>query len=160
MPSPLLRGLSDSAKKAYPYILRGIREGKTANTLTTELRELGQGLRRQSLLDAVRVARGVLDSGQSIRARSLGAKVQESDLQETGLKQRRTYNFTVQARVYDAEADERFNKIISISSDRLLSRREIGEEARDILEGDEYGYGYEVTGVTILSGSFSRNTGV
>jgi len=62
-----LSGLSTAARANYRFIQQGVAQGLSAAQVNAALRlETGVGIRRQDLLQGMRVARGVITQGRNI----------------------------------------------------------------------------------------------
>jgi hypothetical protein len=142
---PLLDTLSAIARQAFPFIVRGVREGLSSNAIGRLLSESGFGIRRQTLLDLVRAQKGVQTAGAALRFLRQNAIPNPNRLPEALTTIRRAFSFTVEVRGRSLETDERVTQHVTVTTDRLLTRREIEELAGEAVEraGDRYGFEQE-----------------
>jgi hypothetical protein len=139
---PLLDSLSAIARQAFPIIQRGVREGLSANALGRVLAEGGLGIRRQTLLDIVRAEKGVQVAGAALRFLRETAIPNPLRLPEALTTIRRLYSFMVEVRGIAGDTGERISQFITVTSNTLLTKREIQELALEAVErgGERYDF--------------------
>lgn len=148
-----LETLSRAARTAYPAIQRGVREGLSSRRIDDALRkEFGSSIRRATLLDIMRREQSVVERSERLKFLGLDRRPSPASLAEALTKIRREYSFTVEVTGTMVSTGASLTQHITVTSDTLLTRREIEEAARDLVESDKDQYGVEVESVTITRG--------
>ena len=136
MAFPFLLGLSSRARRASPIIRRGVREGVSSRALTGILQKAGLGIRRQTLLDIMRLMEGEAAIGPVLSALGLNRRPNPLRLPPALTKIRRAFSFTVRARGLDADTGASVERFVTVTTDTLLTRGEIEALAEQALEGE------------------------
>lgn len=146
-----LGGLSRAARRALPFIEAAVARGVSSTALQSDLAAAGMGVRRQDLLQAMRVTRGqdaTANRLQNIR-RNLLPDPRRIPLAQTDI--RRNFSFTVRVDGTDPFTGERISKDITISSDTVLSRDDIAELVEDSIDLSNESTAIEPEDIIIVS---------
>lgn len=156
----LLDTLSRSARTAYPFIQRGVREGLSANSIQASLQAAGIGIRRQALLDVIRAESGAQLASSALRFAKPETFPNPARLGEALTKIRRQFSFTVEVRGTLGSTGEGFIQHVTVSTDRLLTRQAIEDAAQAMVEDEQERYGIDVGSVVLTGGLRSGSLGV
>lgn len=146
--------LTGGAKAALPYIIHGVTAGLSANRIGEALQEAGLGIRRASLLAAVRGVREAIVGGEIME----GLKAEE--LPPPGVFQgsltfmQRNYAYIVEVHGVNATTGAAEVRHITVSTDSILSGAALEEYVGDVLEAGFNSYqmemdSYDVTQVLV-----------
>lgn len=140
MAAPFLLGLSSRARRASPLIRRGVREGVSSRALTGILQRAGLGIRRQTLLDIMRLVEGEAAIAPVLSALGLNRRPNPLRLPPALTKIRRAFSFTVRASGTDTSTGVLREQFVTVTTDTLLTRGEIEDLAQQAIEreGDPY----------------------
>lgn len=152
MAAPFLLGLSSRARRASPLIRRGVREGVSSRALTGILQRAGLGIRRQTLLDIMRLMEGEAAIGPVLSALGLNRRPNPLRLPPALTKIRRAFSFTVRALGSDAATGVEREQFITVTSDTLLTRGEIEALAEQAIEDDLSRYKLTVSSFLLTGG--------
>lgn len=136
--------LTGGAKAALPYIIHGVTAGLSANKIGEALQEAGLGIRRASLLAAVRGVREAIVGGEIQE----GLKAEE--LPPPGVFRgsltfmQRNYAYIVEVHGTNATTGAQDIRHITISSDQILSAASLEEYVGDVLEAGFGSYQLEM----------------
>lgn len=134
MAAPFLASLSRTARMAYPIVQKGIAEGQSSREITRVLQDAGLGIRRQALLELIRLEKDVQVRGSQLRYMRPDAIPNPARLPEALTRLRRPFSFTVEVRGTRADTGEPWKQHVTITTDRLLSRgtlEDMGLEAAE-----------------------------
>lgn len=152
MAGSVLDGLSKTARAAYPFISSGVRQGLSANAIGRSLADAGLSIRRQALLDLVRLEKGATDYGKILRSLSRTARIDVGALPESITKIRRAYAYVLEVRGTTAGGGV-LTKHVTVSSDQPnLSASDLEAAAQEMGEGPNPSGGLTVTSVSIVRG--------
>ena len=152
MVAPFLLGLSPRARRASPIIRRGVREGVSSRALTGILQRAGLGIRRQTLLDIMRLVEGEAAIGPVLSALGLNRRPNPLRLPPALTKIRRAFSFTVRALGTDVDTGASIEKFVTVTSDTLLTRGEIEALASQAIETDTDRYKLVVSNILLTGG--------
>ncbi len=152
MVAPFLLGLSPRARRASPIIRRGVREGISSRALTGILQRAGLGIRRQTLLDIMRLVEGEAAIGPVLSALGLNRRPNPLRLPPALTKIRRAFSFTVRALGVDVETGVSREQFVTVTSDTLLTRGEIEALAEQAIETDRDRYQLRETQFQLTGG--------
>ena len=152
MPPPFLGTLSARARRAYPIIQRGVREGLSSQQIMGVLARGEGGIRRQSLLDIMRFERNIAVSGQGLRTMRRDFTPDPRRLPDALTKLRRPFSFQVKIRGFDLSTGEDITRFVNVSLDNPLTRAEIENIGLGFIEEDMERYGLAVTDVILDRG--------
>lgn len=140
MVAPFLLGLSPRARRASPIIKRGVREGVSSRALTGILQRAGLGIRRQTLLDLMRLAGEEAAIGPVLSALGINRRPNPLRLPPAITKIRRAFSFTVRALGTDVDTGASVEQFVTVTTDTLLTRGEIESLAEQAIEADRGRY--------------------
>ena len=140
MVAPFLSGLSLRARRASPIIRRGVREGVSSRALTGILQRAGLGIRRQTLLDIMRLAEGEAAIGPVLSALGVNRRPNPLRLPPALTKIRRAFSFTVRVSGLDVDTGASAERFVTVTTDTLLTRGEIETLASQAIEADRGRY--------------------
>jgi hypothetical protein len=154
-----LDSLTKNARAAYPFIQSGVRQGLSSNSIARALSSAGLPLRRQALLDLVRLEKGATDYGRILRSLSKGAPMNVEALPESVTRIRRAYAFVVEVRGTTAGGGV-LTKHVTVSTDNpALRPSDIEAAAAEMGEGPNPSGGVEVLSTSIVRGMRSGAAG-
>lgn len=159
MPAPFLATLTASARAAYPFIQRGVREGLSSRALERVIRAAGLAIRRQDLLTAMRLESGVQTQGSELRFLNQDHRPNPARLPIALTKIRRQYSFIVEVSGVNVSTGELTRRNVTVTSDSLLTRREIEAAAVDAVDSQGTRYGMRESSGTLTSGMQSGSFG-
>ena len=133
---PFLLKLSSRARRASPMIRRGVREGVSSRQMTRILQKAGLGLRRQTLLDIMRVMGEEAAIGPVLSALGVGRRPNPFRLPPAITKIRRAFSFTVRVQGLETDTGAPVERFVTVTSDTLLTRGEIEALAEQAIETD------------------------
>ena len=152
MPPPILSTLSAGARRAYPIIQGGVRQGLSANAIQRVLQAEGLGIRRQTLLTIIRAERGIETASIQLRTMRRDFIPDPRRLPDALTKLRRPFSFQVRIRGFDLSTGETIDRFVSVSLDDPLTRAEIENLGLSFIEEDMERYGIAVTSVLLDRG--------
>jgi hypothetical protein len=152
--------LSATARQAYPIIQRGVREGLSSRALDSLIREgLGSSIRRQTLLDIIRDVRNIFDVGAQLRFLNQESRPNPARLPEALTKIRREFSFTVEVRGIFGPTGLSTIQNVTITSDTLLTRREMEEAAIEAVEEGSDRYQLDIVSAIPIQGLRAGSSG-
>lgn len=160
MVAPFLLRLAPRARRASPIIRRGVREGISSRALTGILQRAGLGIRRQTLLDIMRLMEGEAAIGPVLSALGLNRRPNPLRLPPALTKIRRAFSFTVRVRGVDVETGATSESFVTVTTDTLLTRGEIEALAAQAIEVDQQRYQLVVSDLLLTGGVRSGLAGV
>lgn len=152
MVAPFLLGLSPRARRASPIIKRGVREGVSSRALARVLQASGLGIRRQTLLDLMRLAGEEAAIGPVLSALGINRRPNPLRLPPAITKIRRAFSFTVRVRGADIDSGALIEQFVTVTTDTLLTRGQIEAQARLAIEADRGRYPFGITDSLLTGG--------
>lgn len=149
MVASLTLSLSASARRALPFIERSVRTGMSSTALQSALAARGMGVRRTDLLDAIRHVRGVERRTNALASVRRDRKPDPSRIAIARTNIRRNFSFTVRVRGFDMVSGDLTERFVTITSDSVLSRQELEDAARAMLEEGVSNYPMDIKSVTL-----------
>jgi hypothetical protein len=149
-----------SARLAYPGIVRGVREGLSARAIGRALRAGGLTFADRFLFAAVRLERDVFAAGQVVSSLGDRQRPDPARLPEALHAIQRRYSFLVEVEGDSLSTGERIRQHVTISTDRLLTRREMEDAAIDAVESLPSEYGMEDVEATAIFGVKAGRQGI
>lgn len=143
--SPLTRAL-------WPSIYSGVAGGLSARTLGSVIRRAGGSISNEALFSLARKAREIVTYGQSLRFTRPGSIPDPFRLPTAATRTLREYAFTVEVRGTLLETGAGTKQHITISTNELMSRRELEELAAEIASSRTARYGVDVEESVLVSG--------
>lgn len=152
MAIPFLAGLSLRARRASPIIRRGVREGVSSRQLTSILQKAGLGIRRQTLLDIMRLVEGEAAIGPVLSALGINRRPNPLRLPPAITKIRRAFSFTVRVRGLETDTGAALEQFVTVTSDTLLTRGEIEALAEQAVERAVDRYNLSLSDTLLMGG--------
>ena len=152
MAVPFLLKLSPRARRASPMIRRGVREGVSSRQLMGVLQKAGLGIRRQVLLDMMRMMQGEAAIGPVLSALGIGRRPNPFRLPPALTKIRRAYSFTVRVLATEPDTGIGTERFVTVTTDTVLTRGEIEELAGQAIEADTNRYPVVYTDTLLVGG--------
>ncbi len=152
MAVPFLLRVSPRARRASPLIRRAVREGVSSRRLMDILQEAGLGIRRQTLLDLMRLEAERAVMGPVLSALRLDRMPNPMRLPPALTKIRRAYSFTVRVRGVDFDTGITVEQFVQVTTDQLLTRGEIESLANLAIEKDLDRYALTVSDLLLIGG--------
>jgi hypothetical protein len=161
MSLPILATLGRAARAAFPIIERGVNDGLSATAINNVIRDgMGQGIRRQTLLEIMRAVKGVEQTSSQLRFLAPDSMPNPSRLSVAITTIRRRYAFTVEIRGALVADGSPIKRNVTVSTDRLLTRSQIEDLAQSMVEDDSKGYGIDIDSAVIIKGVRAGESGV
>ncbi len=160
MAIPLLVGLTSAARVAYPLIKAGVARGMGANAIGRSLKAAKLGIRRQVLLDIVRAETGIQRAGAALRFVGLNKLPNIARLPHALHKTRRQFSFVVRVAGRALDTGLEIVQNISVSTDTVLTRRELQRIAEQAIEDNQNQYGLIIDSSLLISGIRAGEAGV
>lgn len=135
MAGPIPGGLSDSARRALPFVRQGVAGGMSGNALSSALSAAGAGVRRTELLDAIRMVRGEAEAADRLKFVRKDRRPDPARLPLSRTRMLREYGYVVELRGFDPQLGGSALRYATVSSSRLQTIAEI-EDAALALIGD------------------------
>jgi len=155
LPAAVLTRLPKSARLAYPFVKRAVSEGLSANAALKAWRESGGAIRRQTFLDLYRTVKGVEQAGARLRNLPLHSRPNPDRLPPAVHPILRRYSFEVRLRGVDSYTGETVERYITVSSNDLLTRREIELKAEEAVERFPENYPFILESALLVGGKRS-----
>lgn len=157
---PFLASLSPRERTAYPFIRQGVREGLSSRQILSVLQEhLGSGLRRQRLLDLMRLENIEQTTGATLRYLNRDAYPNPQRLPDALSKIRRNYSFDIEVRGTLLDTDEPYSRYVTVTTDALLTRGDLEAAAMEAVEVEAGRYGMAVDGALLVGGRRAGSQG-
>ena len=147
---PFLATLAKRARQVYPLVVRGVREGLSANSILESLQASGLGIRRQTLLDMSRRIRGVADAGSQLRFMRRNFIPDPRRIPEALTKMRRAFAFRVRVRGVQLETGEDLERFVTVSVNDPISRADAEAIAASMIADEPEFYKLAVTDVLMV----------
>ena len=128
-----LSGLSTATRANYRFIQQGVARGLSATQVNTALRlETGIGIRRQDLLQGMRVARGVQTQGRNIANVGLARRPSYERFPTFApVTSNKKYLVQYEVRWTDPVRGTSGTNYITVGTDERLTRGELDQAASD-----------------------------
>lgn len=117
----------------YQLILRGVREGLSANRILQTLREYGLGIRRQEGLNIIREIRGGVGRGESIKRVAPEFRLSTGHFQPTPHLRAARFMVVAEATVVHTIPNLPGELGIRVLFDTLVTRQQIDDVIRRII---------------------------
>lgn len=153
MALPFLARQSARARRASPLVRRGVREGVSSRQIMGILQKAGLGIRRQTLLDMMRLIEGEVAIGPVLSALGINRRPNPFRLPPAITKIRRAFSFTVRVRGLETDTGISSEQFIQVTTDTLLTRGEIEALAQQAIEADMNRYKLSVSDVLLIGGT-------
>ena len=137
-----------------------MREGVSSRSLTEILQKAGLGIRRQTLLDIMRLMEGEAAIGPVLSALGINRRPNPLRLPPALTKIRRAFSFTVRVLGVDVDTGATSESFVTVTTDTLLTRGEIEALAEQAIETDQDRYKLQVTSLLLTGGVRSGIAGV
>ena len=149
---PWLSTLPQSARMGYPMVQRAVREGLSSRRVSEALQAGGIGIRRQTLLDMMRLERGIQASGSLLShvPRNFAPNPQRLPLALHTLSN--AFSYTARVTGLLSATGQRFDQFVTVTSNKSLSPQSIEELAEDAATRAGTEYEMEVETVNIVRG--------
>ncbi len=152
MVAPFLLRVSSRARRASPMVRRGVREGISSRKIMGILQKAGLGMRRQVLLDMMRLMEGEAAIGPVLSALGINRFPNPMRLPPALTKIRRAYSFTVRVRGSVEDTGAPIEQFVQVTTDTLLTRGEIEALADQAIEADRGRYNLVVSDLLLVGG--------
>jgi len=131
-----LSGLSTAARANYRFIQQGVAQGLSAAQVNAALRlETGVGIRRQDLLQGMRVARGVITQGRNIANVRKDRKPTFAQFPTFApVTSNKKYLIQYEVRWRDPDSGATGTRYITVGTDDELTAGELDKAAQDAYE--------------------------
>lgn len=140
MALPLLARLSASARAAYPFIKRGVTEGRSLLDIQILLQERLAPVAAPELLRVINGIRRELRMGADLRSLAKDRIIGERRLHTALTKLRRQYSFDVLVRGWNPTLKMFQDQFVTVSSSRLMTPYEIESQAvKTVMDQSNYG---------------------
>ncbi len=149
---PFISSLSKSARTAYSFIKRGIKEGLSGRAIGQVLKDAGTGIRNQTLFEMIREIKGVEQKGSQLKFLPLNKRPNPERLPRSLTPIRNNYGFEVLIEGHQNTTGLRESRFITIGSDTLLTRGEIETLAFDAISENADIYSMNVEKITLTGG--------
>jgi hypothetical protein len=160
MALPILATVGKAARAAFPIIEGGVSRGLSATAINSLIRDtMGSGIRRQTLLDIMRAVRNIETTSSQLRFLAPDRLPNPNRLAVSATVMRRRYAFVVDVHGTHASTGAPILKRVTISTDQLLTRAQIEDEAQSLMEDEESEYGIDVNRVVLVRGMRAGEAG-
>lgn len=129
----LLDELLPSARAALPFVQSMVEQGLTSTDIQAALSEAGLGVRRTDLLSLIRGIKGIEESRTYLESVRDDFRPDPSRLPNPIVNTLRTYSFQVSLNGRDSETGELRTERVTISTNSLLTAREIKDMALSLI---------------------------
>lgn len=149
---PWLSSLPSTSRMAYPIVQRGVAEGLSSRRIADALQAGGIGIRRQTLLDMMRLERGIQSTGALFQhlGRDFVPSPNRLPFALHGLSN--AFSYVVKVSGSLLATGQRFEGFVTVTSDRSLSRQDIEAAAEEATTRKGTEYEMEVEETTIMRG--------
>lgn len=128
--------LTPSLRLALPYVTHAVNVGLSTNQIQSALTAGGLGVRRQDLLNAIRVLRSVTDATQTIRGLKADVLPPANLIKPSLGFQRNVYQYRYLVRGVDPVTGESGFQYITVGRDTPLSLKDAEAAAMEIAAGN------------------------
>ena len=153
MALPILATVGKAARAAFPLIEGAVSRGLSATATNDLIRAtMGQGIRRQTLLDIMRAVKGIESASSQLKFMNPNSLVNVARLAPAVTKMRHRYAFMVEVRGF-LETGERKSVFVNVVTDNnALTRQDIEDIAVGVVESNLNEYEIEVEDAVIQKG--------
>jgi len=157
---PFLASLNPRERTAYPFIRQGVREGLSSRQIMTVLQEhLGAGLRRQRLLELMRLETLEVNTGATLRYLRLDSTPNPARLPDALTRIRRNYSFDVEVRGSLLDTGEPYTRYVTVTTDDLMTRGSLEAAGMDAVEIEVGRYGMTAESALLVGGRRAGSQG-
>jgi hypothetical protein len=160
MAVPLLSRLSLSARKAYPFIVRAVRQGLSLERIGKAFRAEGIALSNEVFRQLARAERSLQAASGELRFLRPGQRPSPTRLPEALTRILRRYAFFVEVMARDVSTGEQVLKNVTVSTSRLMTKRQIEVAAMEAVDMGLSTYGLEADTALLVGGMKSGEQGV
>lgn len=140
------------ARQALPIIRSAIRRGIGADSTFQTLRTRFPGLTRAAVRGIARVERQIIAASADLRFMNQDFMPNPNRLPPALTTLRRQFSFKVRLRGIDPVTGSSVDQFVTISTDRLRSRRDMEAAAMEFTERDPSAYAIEFTQPLLVEG--------
>jgi hypothetical protein len=158
MATSFLSTVPKSLRNVWSIVLSGVHQGLTANKIQSTLTAVGQGVRRQTLLDGIRAIKQEQLTTRNILTMKPRLLPTLKRIPEALHDIRRTYSYTFQVdSMIEGQLSSRY---VTLSTDDLLSFDDATAQMTSALEDDFFRYGRDETVSNISLTGVKQKPGV
>ena len=157
---PWLSSLPKSARMAYPMVQRGVSEGLSSRRVADALASGGIGIRRQTLLDMMRLERGVQASGSLLTHVPRNFVPAPSRLPFALHSLSSAFQYTAKVSGLLTATGQQFTGFVTVTSSSSLSPAQIEAFAEEATTRKGTEYEMEVSEVSIVRGVRSPSAAI
>lgn len=157
MALPFLSTLSKAARTSWPHIRGGVRRGLPSRSIGAALRKHGFHVANETLLTLMRHERALIAHSADVRFINLNARPSISRMLDALTPIQRKFSYGVRVRAYLSDTTIPVERWVTIVSDRNLTRRQIQNAARNMIERASDRYGLDVV-ESQLTSALKRGT--
>ncbi len=139
-------------RRFLPVAQGAVARNLSGNAAIRVFRAAGEAIRRVDALDVLRTIRGILSKGSNVKFLKLDARFDPSRLPHKETVTRRNFGFNVRVNSFDPTTGEVLKEFVTVSTDSVLTRREIEDFAEAAATDTSYGKDLETTGAELQSG--------
>jgi CRP-like cAMP-binding protein len=144
--------LTTRQRAAYPYVIRGVREGLSQRKIEAALRVMELGIRHEVMRSMIRHEQTAQEYSNVLGLLRPSEKPVASRLPQALTKLTRRYAFTVEVTGTMPRTGQRVTHYITLSMSALMSRSAMESLAQDIVAGRKERYATDVEAATLKSG--------
>ena len=134
MALPLITSLNAAARRAFPIIQAGVKQGMSSRAINESIKTaFGVGIRRQTLLDIMRAETGIERAGAALRFISPRNMPNPRRLPQAVTRIRRHYSFVVRVTGHLIDTGLPVIQNVTVALDTLLTRGEIERMAENMV---------------------------
>lgn len=127
--------LSARVQSNMGIIRAGVNQGLSSSAIQSAIRATGQlGIRRVDLLQGIRYARGIAESGLQIRSVGRDRFPDPMRIEQSKTPMLSNYSYDVRVRALDGRSGKVVNRFVTVRSDRNLTPRMIEDEAQRAID--------------------------
>jgi hypothetical protein len=159
---PVLEVLSASFIRNLPLITSMVEAGESSTAITDALQRLGQGVRRQDLLEGIRALKGIQESGDYLSSVRNDRRPDPSRLPPPITSTLRSFSFNVRVDGILEETGERASQYVTVSTSELKTIAELKAAALNMIpnmaegiQGSGHLEGMDEATAVVESGTFS-----
>lgn len=148
----LVESLARSARMALPAIARGVREGFSIARIGEAVRGGGIRIANDSLRALVAAEREIWRAGNALKFLNLSSRPNPRNLPQALTSLRRQYSFTVEVQGTLIQTGKAITQNVTVTTDSLLTRRQIQDLAVSAVESSRARYGISVDRAMLVRG--------
>lgn len=161
MPFPgLVTLFSAPAKAALPFLRSAARKKIGADRMFQTFRTQFPGLIRREVRAIVKAELQILESRAQLKFLNRGNFPNVRRLPPSLTSIRRRFSFNVRVRATDSKTGNPIEQFVTVSTDELLTRGQIEDQALAFVEGERKRYGIDNESVLLLEGMKAGPEGV